>query len=47
MSRFFLEADKRKNNQKGFKNPSVENKQREHYSEKNFPKKEIGKKRRL
>ena len=38
--KIFLEADKRKNNKNGFKNPSVENKQREHYSEKNFhPKK--------
>ena len=42
--KIFLEADKRKNNKKGFKNPSYKNKQRKHYSEKNIQKKEIGKK---
>ena len=42
--KIFLEADKRKNNKKGFKNPSVENKQREHYSEKKISKKKLAKK---
>ena len=45
MSIFFLEADKRKNNKKGFKNPSYKNKQRKHYSENNFQKKKLAKKK--
>ena len=40
----FLEADKRKNNKKGFKKNQVTKKQRKHYSEK-ILQKEIGKKK--
>ena len=42
--KIFSEADKRKNNKKGFKNTSYKNKHREHYSEKNFPKRKLAKK---
>ena len=35
----FFEADKRKNNKKGFKIPSYKNKQRQHHPEKNLQKK--------
>ena len=38
MSRFFSEADKRKTIRRDSKNPIYKNKQRKHYSEKNFQK---------
>ena len=39
LCQYFLEADKGKNNNKGFKNQSYKNKHKKHYSEKKLSKK--------